>query len=162
MSGLHCWWCCHPWEGRDIHAPIKYDPLKKQFTTKGHFCSFECSKSWIIDRSGPHFGEYLMNLALYRKHVFGRSTECFPAPKRETLKIFGGPLSIEEFRKSSNKAPWVHEPGDVHLVHEFEPRTKTSQPQEGSGLILSRTKPLKRSESKLETALKIRKKSSVT
>ena len=100
-------------------------------------------------------------MALYRKHVFGKSVQCFSAPKRETLKIFGGPLTIEEFRKCANKAPWVHEPGDTHLVHEVELRSRgSSSPAEGdgSGLVLSRTKPLKRAESKLESVLKLRKK----
>jgi hypothetical protein len=101
-------------------------------------------------------------MALYRKHVFGKSVQCFPSPKRETLKIFGGTLSIEEFRKSANKAPWVHEPGDIHMIHEVETRSRGGPaPAEGdsSGLALVRTKPLKRAESKLEAALKLRKKS---
>jgi hypothetical protein len=158
---MHCWWCCHPWVGPDVHAPYKYDPLRKRFTTKGHFCSFECAKAWIIERSGPKFGEMLSIMALFRKHAFGKSVPCFPAPKRETLKIFGGPFTIEEFRSSANKAPWVHEPGDIHMIHEIETRTKgVAVPSEGdgSGLTLVRTKPLKRAESKLEAALKLRKK----
>jgi hypothetical protein len=104
-------------------------------------------------------------MALYRKHVFGKSVPCFPAPKRETLKIFGGTLSIEEFRKSANRAPWVHEPGDIHLVHEIDARAKGSpltDSNDGSGLTLVRTKPLKRAESKLESALKLKKKSTVS
>ena len=162
---LCCWWCCHPWEGPEIHAPFKYDALLKQFTTKGRFCSFECAKAWIIERSGPRYGEILSFMALYRKHVFGKSVQCFSAPKRETLKIFGGPLSIEEFRASANRAPWVHEPGDVHMVHEIETRARgVTAPAEGdsSGQTLVRTKPLKRAESKLEAALKLRKKSPVS
>jgi len=162
---LCCWWCCHPWEGPEVHAPYKYDDRRKHFTTKGRFCSFECAKAWIIERSGPRYGEILSFMALYRKHVFGKSVQCFTAPKRECLKIFGGPLTIEEFRKCANKAPWVHEPGDTHLVHEFESRTRAGSASvegDGSGLALVRTKPLKRAESKLEAALKLKKKGSVS
>ena len=104
-------------------------------------------------------------MALYRKHVFGKSVQCFSAPKRETLKIFGGLLSIEEFRASANRAPWVHEPGDVHMVHEIDTRTRGPAAEaagDGSGLALVRTKPLKRAESKLEAALKLRKKGPVS
>jgi len=69
-------------------------------------------------------------------------------------------LSIEEFRKSANKAPWVHEPGDIHMIHEIDTRTKgpAADAGDGSGLALVRTKPLKRAESKLESALKLKKK----
>jgi len=162
---LCCWWCCHPWEGREVHAPYKYDSLRKQFSTKGRFCSFECAKAWIIDWSGPRYGEMLSFMALYRKHVFGKSVSCYPAPKRECLKMFGGPLTIEEFRKSASRAPWVHEPGDIHKIHEVDTRTRDLAAQvagDGTGLVLSRTKPLKRAESKLESALKLRKKGSVS
>jgi MYM-type Zinc finger with FCS sequence motif len=159
---LCCWWCCHPWEGPEVHAPFKYDPLRKQFTTKGHFCSFECAKSWIIDKNSVRYGEMLMIMALYRKHVYGKSCPCPPAPKRETLNIFGGPLTIEEFRKCANKAPWVHEPGDIHILHEIDTRSGPAAPAVGTdGLSLVRTKPLKRAESKLEAALKLKKKGSV-
>lgn len=157
---LCCWWCCNPWEGREVHAPYKYDSLRKQFATKGRFCSFECAKAWIIDRSGPRYGEMLSFMALYRKHVYGRSVSCFPAPKRECLQMFGGPMTIEAFRKNSNRAPWVHEPGDIHMIHEVDTRGGVAAPiGDTSGLVLSRTKPLKRAESKLESALKLRKKS---
>jgi hypothetical protein len=162
---MHCWWCCHPWEGAEVHAPFKYDALRKKFTTKGRFCSFECAKAWIIDRAGPRYGEMLMIMALFRKHAFGKSVPCFPAPKRESLQIFGGPLSIEEFRKSANRAPWIHEPGEIHIVHEIDTRSKVQAgPSEGdgTGLALVRTKPLKRAESKLEAALKLRKKGPVS
>jgi hypothetical protein len=48
------------------------------------------------------------------------------------------------------------------MVHEIETRVRAAvSPADGesSGLTLVRTKPLKRAESKLEAALKLRKKS---
>lgn len=160
---LCCWWCCHPWDGPDVHLPIRYDDRTKKFTTMGHFCSFECAKAYGMDNGGARWGEILEILSLYRKHVCGKYVPTSPAPKRQTLKIFGGPLTIEEFRKSSGeKAPWVHTPGDIHMVHTFgrggapEPLGQGEENDDGD-LKLKRTKPLKRTASKLESALGIKR-----
>lgn len=160
---LACWWCCHPWEGPDVHLPIRYDDRTRKFTTIGHFCSFECAKAWGMDNGGSRWGEMLEFLALYRKHAMGKYTPTALAPKRQTLKMFGGPLTIEEFRKSSGtKAPWVHVPGEVHMVYTFgrggapDPPANPDAAPEGEGdLKLKRTKPLRRAASKLESALGI-------
>jgi len=99
-------------------------------------------------------------LSLYRKHSAGKYVPTIMAPKRQTLKIFGGPLTIEEFRKNIN-TPWVHTPGDIHMVHTFTTReTKAAAAAEvgdddTGDLMLKRTKPLKRAASKLESALGI-------
>lgn len=160
---LCCWWCCHPWEGQDIHLPIKYDDRTKKFTTVGHFCSFECAKSYGVDTGGSRWGEILEYLSLYRKHSAGKYVPTKPAPKRQTLKMFGGPLTIEEFRKNINP-PWVHVPGDIHMVHTFTTReTKAHAVADGEApdtgdLVLKRTKPLIRAASKLESALGITRK----
>lgn len=163
---MHCWWCCHPWEGQEVHLPIRYDDRTKKFTSIGHFCSFECAKAYGIDSGGARWGEILENLSLMRKHAYGKYTPLWPAPKRQTLKIFGGPLSIDEFRKCGGNAPWVHVPGDIHMVHTFGSRadekimgtdnaTTAGPSDDPNELKLKRTKPLKRTASKLESALGI-------
>lgn len=156
---LACWWCCHPWEGPDVHLPIKYNDRTRKFTTVGHFCSFECAKAWGMDNGGSRWGEMLEFLALYRKHAMGKYVPTSVAPKRQTLKMFGGPLTIEEFRKNIN-VPWVHKPGDIHMAHTFTPKSAataapTEDQEEPSDLVLKRNKPLKRAASKLESALGI-------
>lgn len=160
---LSCWWCCHPWEGPEVHLPIKYDDRTKKFTTVGHFCSFPCAKAWGLDNGGSRWGEMLEFLALYRKHSAGKYVPTPMAPKRQTLRMFGGPLSIEEFRKNSGSgAPWVHVPGDIHRVYTFgkegAPADAAPDAPEGAeDLKLKRTKPLKRAASKLESALGIKR-----
>ena len=158
---LHCWWCCHPWDGPDVHLPFSYDPKKKRFETEGHFCSFECAKAYALDRAGPRYGEVLEFLALMRKHALGKYVPLWPAPKRQALQIFGGTLSIQEFRKRASTAPWVQNPSDIHRYHSVLELARMG-PAEPAGpdgdLKLKRTKPLKRAESKLESALKLKKK----
>jgi hypothetical protein len=130
----------------------------------GHFCSFDCAKAYGIDTGGSRWGEILEILSLFRKHTAGKYVPTPAAPKRQTLKIFGGPLTIEEFRKSSGShAPWVHSPGDIHMVHTFgkggvpDPPAVTDTGTEDADLKLKRSKPLKRTTSKLESALGIKR-----
>jgi hypothetical protein len=144
-----------------VHLPIRYDDRTKKFTTIGHFCSFECAKAYGMDNGGSRWGEMLEFLALYRKHAMGKYTPTTVAPKRQTLKMFGGPLTIEEFRKNKNQI-WVHVPGDIHMVHKFSTREEKAHVapnpddvEDGGDLVLKRTKPLKRAASKLESALGI-------
>lgn len=155
---MHCWWCCHRWDGPDIHLPIRYDDRTKKFSTIGHFCSFECAKAYGRDTGGSRWGEILEYLALYRKHSAGKYVPTTCAPKRQTLRMFGGPLTIEQFRKDAKNAPWVHIPGDIHMVHTFTSRENAAavvDDEVGSELTLKRSKPLKRTTSKLESALGI-------
>jgi hypothetical protein len=113
-----------------------------------------------MDNGGSRWGEMLEFLALYKKHAMGKYTPTTVAPKRQTLKMFGGPLTIEEFRKNKNQI-WVHVPGDIHMVHTFSTREEKAAAPPGAGdsedgsLVLKRSKPLKRAASKLESALGI-------
>lgn len=160
---MWCWWCCHPWSGPDIHLPWDYDPKLKRFKSSGHFCSFECAKAYALDKAGPRYGEVLQNLSLMRKHALGHYVPLWPAPKRETLQVFGGPLTIDEFRKRASNPPWVHPPDVIHFDQVIVDPMAVNDPNGGVGdepggdLKLKRTKPLKRADSKLETALKLKK-----
>jgi hypothetical protein len=105
-------------------------------------------------------GEITSILAVMRLQAIGHYEPLWHAPKRQTLQCFGGTLTIEEFRKRASTAPWVHEPGDIHRFHTItdvmvKAREQTAAPSE---LKLERKKPLKRAESKLESALKLKKK----
>ena len=79
-----------------------------------------------MDTGGARWGEMLEFLALYKKHIMGKYTPTTIAPKRQALKIFGGPLTIEEFRKNKNQI-WVHVPGDIHVIHTFTTREEKAK-----------------------------------
>jgi hypothetical protein len=71
------------------------------------------------------------------------------APPRFSLKIFGGTLSIEQFRSGNVHArvqvpnePWIYIPNEVFKKHETV--------AENGDLVLKRTKPMKRDQSSLQ------------
>lgn len=112
---LLCWWCCHNIEpDTHIGIPIKIDNEQDfsrnkliqdpSFSSIGYFCSFGCLKAYI--ESTPKYAKnihlpcnvvYLYKL-LTTKDVSYKDIKS--SPPKETLKSFGGKLSIEEFRNS--------------------------------------------------------------
>lgn len=179
---LVCWWCvhslpCHPC----IHLPIKFDEKRNIFVTKGNFCSWQCAKAYAIDMNTARAGEIQMILAMLRRRTFGKYIPLFPAPKRGALKIFGGTLTIEEFRDFGGvrEPPPVCFPDEkqliqtvgIHLTDQFgnqsigrhtNSRGKLSAIESSTAqsdtLKLKRTKPLAHTKSKLENVLGITRK----
>lgn len=93
-----CWWCCHPFEGQPLHLPFKRDQ------TMGTFCSWECMKAFASERFKTGKSLEVFTLMTHmRKTITGKTTMVQSAPSRFALTMFGGPLSIDEFRKSTDK-----------------------------------------------------------
>ena len=108
-SGIWCWHCCHPFEGKGVPLPIAYDERRDTWKTKGIFCSFACAKGYNTDDGGVHSSIVGQLLALLHKRMSGTFSSIVPAPPRRTLKIFGGTLSIEEFRAKSKMGIIIHD-----------------------------------------------------
>lgn len=169
-----CWWCCHPFDGPELHLPFKYDERRKQFRTFGSFCSWSCMKAYNVDTGKARYGEIQMFITLMRKHVYDQIIPCPIAPKRQCLDVFGGTMTIEEFRGCKDP-PMVRFPNEIQTGCSFsgqdtklakfetdEQKLRVIQNASGQteSLKLRRTKPLKRSESALERSLGITRKTS--
>lgn len=167
---MWCWWCCHPIEGEALHLPVKYDELRDTFHTVGYFCSWPCMKSYNLDSNHYKMYEVQQNITLMRRRCYGKIQELRCAPKRWQLKVFGGTMTIEEFRGEGDE-PLLHRP-KIHVQEEkvsvdvvrttvsTENRLlKTIQDSntQNEQLKLKRTKPLKRTESALEKSLNLKR-----
>lgn len=180
MSELVCWWCVHGLTQKPcIHLPIKYDDRRKVFSTLGNFCSWACAKAYAIDMKSARAGEIQSLLALMRLQALGRHVPLWPAPKRQALACFGGTMTIEQFRSfgGATEPPQVYWPFEKLYVpiiggESFQKKiTASIGPADGRAqlkaienassendtLRLKRTKPLSRSESKLENVLGIKR-----
>ena len=101
-----------------------------------------------------------MYIALLRKKSNGNKyvpTQC--APKRWALEMFGGTLTIEEFRKNSSNVgiimPWENHVMPTQTRARALPSAPVQQQEE---LVLRRPKPLPRAKSSLEASLGITRK----
>ena len=95
-----CWWCCHTFDTVPIGVPIEYRKKIEKFRIKGLFCSFHCMIAYKCN--DPKLSKTNMELV---NMLYHKLTGCFidkikPAPPRESLMMFGGCLSIEEYRKN--------------------------------------------------------------
>ena len=90
-----CWWCCHKYSTKTLGMPIRKN-TDGSYQCIGNFCSPECICAYIMD-SGHRYGDRWKELELL--HEMLKVTDRInPAPKRELLNVFGGELSINEFR----------------------------------------------------------------
>lgn len=101
-----------------------------------------------------------MILALMRRHAAGKYTPIPCAPKKFALKVFGGTLTIDEFRASSSNVS-VFMPYETHMMpvvianNSVPSRKPSDPPSTNDTLVLKRNKPLARTKSLLETSLGI-------
>lgn len=102
-TDVHCWWCCHGFNNIPIGLPDSYNYETNKFRVKGIFCSFSCMLAYKQDKRILNV-DYLIK-ALYCKltKTLLNDSELKPAPPRCSLKIFGGELTIDEFRNSTRE-----------------------------------------------------------
>jgi hypothetical protein len=103
-SDIHCWWCCHKFTCCPCTLPTKYDQLRKRFTFTGIFCSWNCVKAYNFEK-GDHLKyqrSELITLLIKQMYGITKSLGIKPAPPRQCLKIFGGYLTIDEFRNGNS------------------------------------------------------------
>lgn len=99
ISNSVCWNCCHSIKDTCISQPLKYE--NGVFTTTGNFCSYPCVSRYIIDGNEPTevIFSKLSTLNLYVNIMCGtKGVTISPAPPRLVLDIFGGTISIDEYR----------------------------------------------------------------
>jgi hypothetical protein len=101
-GGVWCWHCCHPFDGVGVPLPTHYDDRRDVWKTKGTFCSFACAKAYNNGDGGPRSSIAGMLLALFKKRTTGTLARIIAAPPRRTLRVFGGSLSIREFRAKAD------------------------------------------------------------
>ena len=96
-----CLWCCHPFPWRGCVLPISYDAYENMYACEGHFCSPECGLSYLYGdlkiSDVTRWTRHALLNDMYRALYPGKTLT--PAPHRHTLRMFGGPLDIEQFRE---------------------------------------------------------------
>jgi hypothetical protein len=160
---MWCWWCCHPFESERLSLPYRYDEKRNKFSTCGIFCSWSCMKRYAIDKYGITRGGIICsNIIIMRKRLYNKLGSIVMAPLRERLDVFGGDLSIEEFRSNSvidkEKPKEINSaPLEDRVIPIISNTKKMNEINSSTGknetLKLKREKPLKRNQNNLESAL---------
>jgi len=173
---LCCWWCCHECSSEPLRLPYKYDKLRDRFSMMGQFCSWECMKAWNINGKRYRTADIDQLITLLRKRVHGKIMPIRAAPSRYILKMFGGDVDIEEFRKGLD-SKWYQMPGSNYtpiVIHKYEDVKRVAKKEQirdhhiteeskideinetettNENFVLKRPIPLKRSKNDLATML---------
>ena len=121
LTNVACYWCCHRFENSYLGLPIKYK--NNAFEVYGCFCSFECMCAYNFYSSETSNNTWeIYNLINIMAKSIKYDIYVYPAPPRKCLTMFGGYMSIEEFRnfKNSNKIINVNKSPFVVVVDQIE------------------------------------------
>ncbi len=95
-SPFACWWCRHTFETYPKVAPvwIRGDEVE----VIGNFCTWNCTKAYCM----KEFRRLDLFNTFYHKLFQAHANEVVPAPSFLTIDTFGGPMTIQSFRKTLN------------------------------------------------------------
>lgn len=135
-TSIYCWWDCHPFNSKPVGLPIR----KKgdEFELIGCFCSYNCACSYNNLFSGGKAAERnsLLHL-MYRTLHKVKNIEIKPAPSKEILTIFGGNITIDEFRNDTfinnfdihiNYPPLISIIPQTEIINSYRPDKNTYIP----------------------------------
>lgn len=152
-----CHWCIHPFKNKPVGLPTSYKHNK--FDITGVFCSPECACAYNFNSNNIFddiwYRYTLLNLMC--SQLYNSSNIVIKsASSRYTLNIFGGPLTIEQFRNNNINYSMdykILEPPLVTLMYQineisispkinnFIPIDKERIKTANDGLKLKRNKP---------------------
>ena len=176
-SDAACFWCCHSFTHRPVVLPIR--DTGEYLEVSGNYCSPECAVAYLFDMRQDSHTRWEQLALLYR--VYGEACQgtIHPAPPRTSMRLFGGSLSIEEYRTlihSHKVRVDVHLPPmvsilstmdtkpidfyDASLTKNVNETVKERLQKAEEVLRLRRTKPLKAWESTLDACINLKIKSS--
>ena len=107
-AGICCWNCCHKFDNPPVGIPEWITP--KGISLYGNFCSYPCAKRYLLGATTEFLmfpvsdGEMELLEHLYHLETDAPLTETIkPAPPRLCLEMFGGDLSIAQYRQGDTK-----------------------------------------------------------
>jgi hypothetical protein len=173
-TDLACFWCCHTFTGRPCVIPLRI--IDDTWEVYGNFCTPQCGMAYLLSELMDTHVRWERIALLHRLYGQNTNGRIYPAPNRECLAQFGGPIEIREFRAMCEEQRIrvdVHLPPMVSILASMDTKPidfyetplrssmNTSNPyaqvkqEDTSGLKLKRNKPLKDKESTLDACMNI-------
>jgi len=155
QTNIACWWCCHSFNNIPLGIPEYIN--KNDFILSGCFCSFNCMMAYNIDLNDYKIWDRQSNIYQMKNKIDpSNKISIHPAPPRQTLIMFGGPLDINKYRESFfiiNKEFRYLVPPMISIIGTIEEdnrnTTNYSQNNKNNHNLLRRTKPLSNKGNKL-------------
>jgi len=101
-----CFWCCHAFANRAFAVPTHYDTHSNIYRAEGNFCSPECGLAYTYSEGrltqNDKWLRHSLMISLYGSLY--PTSDIQPAPDKRILRMFGGPLDIQQYREFLCKA----------------------------------------------------------
>ena len=174
-TSLSCFWCCEPFSGRPCIIPTHI--VDKTWYVYGNFCTPQCCMAYLLSEILDAHTRWERIALLQRLYGAQTNGRIYPAPSRESLQRFGGPISIDDFRDMCEKQRTrvdIHMPPMVSILASMDTKpidfyetplrntfASPHQPplirtnEEPTSLKLRRSKPLKDKDNTLDSCLQI-------
>ena len=101
-TNLWCWYCSHSFDTQPLFLPTNF--YKNRYKVCGNFCSWGCVKAYSSRR---YQGKYNILIQKYFKDLTGESFLIKSNPDISVLKVFGGNMTIEEFRNIQSEKFYI-------------------------------------------------------
>ena len=172
-SDVACFWCCHAFTYRPVVLPLR--DTGEHLQVMGNFCSPECACSYLFDMRQDFHTRWEQLALLHRVYGDACGGKILAAPARVSLSLFGGSLSIQEYRALIYSHKWrvdIHLPPMVSILSTMDTKpidfydssltknvteTVNERLQKAEEVLrLRRTKPLKAWESTLDACINLK------
>ena len=148
-----CWNCCHKFNKQIYGIPMKY--IHEVFYIYGDFCSLECACRYAHDNLQDYdFVEIFSLINLYSNIICDKKERIEMAPNRLLLNVFGGPLTIEEYRSKNVDNYEIRIPPILpikHLINKYELNKLSNK----SVLKLYRKTPIQSEKKSITSSMKL-------
>lgn len=170
-TNISCWWCTEPFS--TLPCFNVRDKKNGSYVVFGCFCSYNCAVTFNLNMDDYKMWDRHSLIKQLYNDITSTTDNIQPAPPRETLKKFGGHLTIEEFRKNSKIITKEYRclmPPMIPIVPFIEENNKNIKKNiqdmgfinncssKNDDLVLKRTKPLPGSKNNLANAFNFKKK----
>ena len=96
-TDISCWWCCHQFDNPPCILPDKF--YNGKYYVFGCFCTYNCALAYNLDMNDYKTSERTTLLNHLYSDLYKSNIKLEAALPRQSLKMFGGPLTIDKFRK---------------------------------------------------------------
>jgi hypothetical protein len=164
-TNIDCLWCCHEFDKEPYGIPIKRE--KDSIIMFGNFCCPQCAAAYNFD--GNNKSEEIWERYSLMNMLYSKKEPIKIALPRLALKKFGGPFTIEEWRKNNGTKDFkVVMPPIISIIPTLEEITINSDNSLFNGisnefiqktsndLRLKRNKPLPNQNNTLESCMNLK------
>lgn len=98
-TNIKCWWCTLSFDSVPCFIPTKM--VSGKYTVLGCFCSFNCAMAYNLYSLEQNQHDRLRKCALLNSlyyEIHGEPKEILPSPPKETMIMYGGKLTVEQYR----------------------------------------------------------------